>query len=170
MATHILRPNADSKAAWTEDPVGNAFDVLDDNVTYLDTPTTGSDRITTTGSGQQCVMGFTTFTIGNQTVSTVTLWVYGKAVDSSNYYDFTITTPSGSTITTSTPYTSSSFGWHSVTYRGSLTQADLDGIGTTINSTGATGTREIDAVYMEVVTKPTTLRRLGGRRRHFQHG
>lgn len=165
MPTHILRPNADVKADWTEDAVGTAFSKLDDAVTQPTAPTTGSDRITTTSNATACTVGFETFTLGSRRIRSVTAWVYGQAVDASNYYTFLVSgvTPLGA-------YFGASFAWRSTTGYGSLTQAQLDGLELVMTSQGATGTREIDAVYLEVVTENYRPNRIGGRRRLIRNG
>lgn len=167
MPTHILRPNADTKADWTEDAVGTAFSKLDDAVTQPTAPTTGSDRITATGSGTTCTVGCETFTLGAEKVVSVTAWVYGQAVNGSNYYTFSVAGSVGGLSSAS--YTSASFGWASITYYIPLTQAQLDGLELTLITVGASGTREIDAAYIEVVTRNRRPHRLGGRRRFIRN-
>lgn len=169
MATTILRPTGDVKADWTEDAVGTAWSKLDDDVLQPTAPTTGSDRITTTGNGTICTLSFGTFTLGAQKVTSVTLWVYGQAVDGSNFYNCTVSIPNIQAGTlASAAYTSASFGWVSGTGTRPITQAQLDGIEVGLTSAGATGTREIDAAYLEVVTKNRRPNRIGGRRRFFR--
>lgn len=168
MATRILRPDLDGdKSEWTEDPVGPAYAVVDDNVTTADTPTTGSDRITVAATGKQNNLGHETFTLGSRTVRRVTLYVYGKAVNGSNYY--TLSFSAGGNALATANYTTGSFGWASATYRGSLTQAQVDVLSSSCISTG-TGALEIDALYLEVETKPCSPKRIGGRRRFIRHG
>lgn len=168
MATQILRPNSDGgKVEWTEDPVGPAYSTLDDSVTSSDTPTTGSDRITVAATGKQNIVDHATFTLGGRTVRRVTLYVYGKAVNGSNYY--TISFSAGASALATADYTTGSFGWASTTYRGSLTQTQVDALASSCISTG-TGALEIDALYLEVETKPCSPKRIGGRRRFIRHG
>ena len=170
MPTHILRPNADTKADWTEDAVGTAFSKLDDAVTQPTAPTTGSDRITTTGTGTVCTVGFETFTLGSRRIRSITAWVYGQAVNASNYYTFALRSTPALFGATQGSYTSASFGWASTAAYGSWTQAQIDTLELIITSQGATGTREIDAVYLEVVTENYRPNRIGGRRRLIRNG
>lgn len=165
MATIILRPTGDTKADWTEDAVGTAFSKLDEAVTQPTAPTTGSDRITATGNGTTCTVSFATFTLGASEVVSVTLWVYGKAADASNYFTASILTPANRG---GVSVTSASFGWASVTYYGGLTQAQVDALEASFLTVGGTGTREIDAAYLEVVTQNCPPNRIGGRRRFFR--
>lgn len=160
MPRYILRPNADVKADWTEDAVGTAWSKLDEAIEYPTAPTTGSDRITTTANNQTSSQGVETFTKASDEVVVATrLWVYGKAVNGSNSFTTTLYTTPGAVLA-ATAYTSSSFGWSSATYEGDLTQAQIDALEARVISSGASGTREVNAAYIEVITHKLTGRSL----------
>lgn len=158
MPRYLLRPDADVKADWTEDPVGSAWSVLDDNVTYPSTPTTGSDRITVASNSQISAQGVGTFTLGtNEVVVATRAWAYGKAVSASRYWQVTLYDGATPTILSQADYTSASFGWASASYTGSLTQAQINALEVRITSAGASaGTVEVDATYIEVITHTLT--------------
>ena len=157
MPRYVLRPNADVKSDWTEDPVGTAWSVLDDSVEAPTAPTTGSDRITVASTGKTSAQGVGTFTLGgSERVVAARAWVYGKAtaVVGQNYtvqlYD-----GAGAAALANTGYTSASFGWQSATYIGSLTQAKIDALEVRIISVGGSAL-EADAAYIEIVTEQLT--------------
>lgn len=163
MPRYVLRPDADVKADWTEDAVGTAWSKLDEAIEYPTAPTTGSDRITTSSSVATSSQGVTTTTLGvGEEIISATAWVYGKAVDASNYYQITIYDGAGTAQLVGTNYTSGSFGWGSVTYVGLLSQAKLDALEIRIISVG-TGALEVCAAYLEVTTTLQSIA-LSGRR------
>lgn len=151
MPVYYLRPNNDSKAGWTEDPAGTAWSALDDDVLQPTAPTTGSDRVTTSTNAAITTQDLTTFTLGaNETVVRANLWVYGKAATGCYWSAILF---SGVTGKTSAVQTSTSFGWVTSTYAGSLTQSEIDALNVSITSSIAGGlTVEVDAVYVEVET------------------
>lgn len=157
MGRYLLRPTDDVKAEWTEDPAGTAWSVLDDSVEQPTAPTTGSDRITVTTNSKTSAQGLQTFTLGgSEEVEYARLWVYCKAASgfpiSIVLYDSTVPGNLASTLVSST-----SFGWVSCTYTGSLTQAKINGLEARVISNAAgSGTLEVDAVYVEVITHSLT--------------
>lgn len=159
MPRYVLRPNADVKAEWDEDPAGTAWSILDEVVEQPTAPSTGSDRITVSVTAKTSSQGVETFTLGaGEVVTAARAWVYGKAIDASNYYTVIVYDGLNSAFLASATYTSDSFGWGSATYNGSLTQAQIDALEVRVASNvSGGGAPEVDASYVEIVTAYQTL-------------
>lgn len=160
MATAILRPNADVTTGWTTTPgAQSTFDMLDDVVTQPTAPSTASDFITSTTTA--------TFEVALETVSVsavsqAVLWVYSDASLTGANTVYAIY-KGATSIASFTISVSQAAAWNSVTYSGSLTQAEVDDLrirGT--DSTAITGTFNAYAAYVELTYTPTAAVATGG--------
>lgn len=155
MPQYLLRPNSDIKAQWTENPVGNAFDVLDDNVTQPAAPSTAGDQIDSATDGQISSHDFTTTTLaGGETPTTITLWVYA-ATPAGRAITLALVKSDGGTASLATGSfpAGTAASWRSITFTGAVNQARVDGLQASLTAATGSGTASIYAVYIELNTQ-----------------
>ena len=148
----FLDPNADVNVNWTKSAGSTGWELLDDAVRQPTAPTTGTDRCTTTTSGQVCEVGFDTVT-KEGTITKVTAWWHGanshatRATVRFSIYE-------GGVERAYTVITATGEAWHSLDWTADLTQAQLDGISVrlTYNETGSTNNlATANEIYIEIV-------------------
>lgn len=151
MATYLLRPSADTKAQWVEDPVGTAFSVLDDAVTQPTAPTTGSDRITSATNGDICTLEVPDQQLlPGESVTQIKLWVYIQTAAGRNCQIGVNNAPAAMAAFVAA---GTAFSWNSVTYTGNATQAQLNSLQISLVNGNGAGTTEVDAAYIELTTR-----------------
>ncbi len=148
---YFLRPNADSKADWTETPIGTAFSTVDDAVFEPNAPDTG-DFIQTASTANLSIMGLETFTKPpGEIVRRVAVWAYGTN-SAGGGHSVVLQTSTPTTIATASN-TGTSPAW--VTSGdikvGNMTQATIDGLQLTIGTTGNISST-LYACYVVIIT------------------
>lgn len=160
MANYI-DPNADgANNAWTKSTGTAGWSLLDDAVRQPTAPSTGTDRITSSTSGQLQDLAFPN-TLTHSAGATYTLWFYAIG---GNRRGFTaaVSTNDGTSFGSANTIIAASTSppaaqWYSLDISSLITsQATLDGLRvrlacTSISGGGATAV-EIDAIYLEQVT------------------
>lgn len=152
MPVRYLDPNSDAKSEWTEAPVGPAWSALDDGTRQPSTPDT-SDNINTPTTGQLSRQDLTTFTLASgEVVTQVKGWFYCETGATGS---MVVSFQGPITTISLTVAAGSSAAWRSITYTGSLTQANLDALQLQAQSVTTGATRKVHAMYAEVTTTLT---------------
>ena len=158
MPSYVLRPDVTGTNSWAINlPALNVADALDDAVTQPTAPSTTGDSVSTNTANAVCESNVGGFTLAaGEVVESVTLWIY-CSTGAKRAIDFDIYTVGPTKLTTTVRVDAAlGNGWRSVTYTGSLTQAQLDALylrmlcASTAGGGGA-GTVTAYAAYMVVV-------------------
>lgn len=156
MATEILRPNADVVNAWSKSSGTTSWGALDDAVTDPTDASTSGDgvRIFSSTAGQESEVAVATFTLGTDTVSAVRAKVFagGGAKRGIDIRLLHGATQLGNTLSLGA---SAADAWYTITYTGSLTQAQIDDLRiefVCVSTAGGGGASAADvfAAYVEV--------------------
>lgn len=154
MSSYIFRPGGDSKAQWTEQPVGSAWPLLNEEVTEADTPDTADNYVDVTATAQatrQTVVGPTL--PRDEVIVRVEGWWYirtapGQSVD----LDLTGSGTAAVNVPASTAY-----GWQSKVWTPAhsfLPELSLS-ISATSSGTASSSSSRIAAEFMRVITVST---------------
>jgi hypothetical protein len=150
MPRYVLRPEGDTLAQWNATPASYSYSALDDAVEQPTVPTT-TDYISTSLTGKSCLLNVPTVDLAsNEEVVAVKAWMYGKNAANSTRLDI-----SGSQQWATGNQTSTTNAWFSVTYTGTMTQAQVDALRIFIYSQGAV-LHTVYAAYLEVFTRVVT--------------
>ena len=153
MTVTLLRPNADIAGDMTLTGSATYFGALDDAVTQPTAPGTGTDYCSHGTAGRFAHVGCQTFTKGLDVVSQVTLWIYLETGKKRGCL-FRINSTAG-TLQEGSVGADTAAGWQSITYTGTLEQADIDALAIYAEVTatapgGGAGTVAVYAAYLEV--------------------
>jgi predicted phage tail protein len=153
--TYVVRPNTTiSAGSWTVVPSGTIDSVLDDNVLTPTAPSTASDYIEENGNGPVTFeVGLSDVVLrGGENVTSVKGWGYVTTGDSRSI-DSQLRT-SSTVLASGTWPAGLPASWQSLTYTGTLSQAEVDDLRQrrTIQGSGASTATRVYASYAEVVT------------------
>lgn len=147
MTDTALQPNADVTNNWTKSAGSNGYACIDDAVTQPTDPTTSGDGENISSSTdtqvQECHVG--TFTLGSDTMNSATLWVYAET-GRKRGIDWDLRHGSTVLATGTRIPAQSSAQWHSVTYNGSITQAQIDDLRLKLTCVSTAGGGGADSV------------------------
>ena len=150
MPTYILRPDGDDKADWTEEPVGNAYDILGAEYTFPDSGSPiqthrASNYIYSDTDSQicRCDVGTTTLAAGEQ-IAFGRVWIHykaaaGRSIKIQGVQDATSTT----------------WAWGLTPKFAIADQSALDAIQPQIQTNAGTGEVRVAVMYLEVQTTTT---------------
>lgn len=153
MATDILRPNADVTNNWTKSTGTAGWACIDDVITQpTDAKASGDGAslsgTTSPGTTQEC--GFSTFTLGTDTVSKTTLYVYCEG-NVKRGIDISLRTAAAQLGTTTSVAANEAAGWKTVEITTALTQSDIDDLRVRLVCTGSGGGASSPAAYAAYV-------------------
>lgn len=156
MATEVLRPNADVVAGWTELPAGAANVTLDDAVLAPTDAAASGDggSIATSTAGAECEVHVGTFTLGTDVVSAVRLKMY-CTTGAKRGIDWRLLHGTTELAAGTRVGANQSGQWYTVTYTGTLTQAQIDDLRAefvcvSTAGGGGAGSVTVYAAYIEV--------------------
>ena len=143
----------DNNQTWAPTPAGAGYTTIDDSAVQPATPNT-SDLLTFTVAGPAtAVFDVETFALpSNATVSTARLWFYWAPVNTNSHsFAAALTLANGTVLATTTLTNGVTSGrWDSVTYTGTLTQSQIDGLRMTITGSNTLNNLFIYAMYADV--------------------
>ncbi|HEX8119979.1 MAG TPA: Ig-like domain-containing protein [Solirubrobacteraceae bacterium] len=153
--TYVVRPDTTINAgAWTIVPGGTIDSVLDDNVLSPGAPTTSDDYVTANGNGPIAFeVGLSDVALrAGENVTSIKSWGYASTGDARTL-DSELR--SGATVLAGGTWPSGlAAQWLSLTYTGTVTQAELDDLRQhrTLQGNGASTSTFVYASYAEVAT------------------
>jgi len=130
--TGYVDPNGDVATGWTPNPAGTHYTCIDDGTRQPSTPNT-SDLLNGTSNNAIDTFNMTTLSSASS-VTNVTIWGYGTVSDSgvgNAVHGYTNLT--GATTPTNFSFTNTA-SWKSISFSGTWTQANLDGLQVSIKN------------------------------------
>lgn len=149
--TAVLRPNTDmTSTGWTVAGSSTAWGALDDPVIETELPS-NVDNITTSATTGYRRVGMTTATVAGATVVNPTAWWYTPTASA---VEVQVYGTGGAPLARGT---ASGIGWHSLTFKLSGAQAQVDALYLDFRPTEPAATRTVSAAFIRLSIEPKVM-------------